>query len=129
MTSNVRYPSVDDVIDMNIFALDLSGDKHPHKLLGSRERIQAIIQKVKTEEIKGLTYQAALLMKELVSAHIFDGGNHRTAYGIAKMFLRRNGRRLRVLNWGDGYAFIKDLRSKPIEEIREWIEHGTPKES
>jgi prophage maintenance system killer protein len=61
---------------------------------GSREGIQTILERVKGEEGKGLTYQAALIMKELVSAHIFDGGNHRTAHGVAKMFLRRNGKRL-----------------------------------
>jgi hypothetical protein len=85
----VWYPSIDDVIDMNINALDLSGDKHPHKILGSHERIQAIIDKVKSEESKGLAYQAALLMKELAK-------------------------------------FVNEVN---IEEVKEWIEHGTSEES
>lgn len=125
----IWYPSVDDVTDMNINALDLSGDKHPHKMLGSARRISVILDSVKKEEDKGLTYQAALIMKEFVSAHIFDGGNHRTAYGLAKMFLRRNGKRLRMRDLNSAYPFIRGIGTKSIEEVREWIEHGTTKES
>ena len=73
VTKMVRYHSVDDVIDMNINALDLSGDKHPSKMLGSVAGIRAILEKIKAEESKGLTYQAAVIMRELVRAPIFWG--------------------------------------------------------
>lgn len=125
----VWYPSVDDVIDMNILALDLSGDKHPHKLLGTRAGIQSILDGVKAEETMGLTFQAAQLMQTIPKAHLFDGANHRTGYGIAKMFLRRNGRRLRVNDLKNAYPFIEDISNKTIEEIQEWIEHATTQES
>ncbi|MGA3298069.1 MAG: hypothetical protein ABSD41_11540 [Candidatus Bathyarchaeia archaeon] len=125
----VWYPSVDDVIDMNINALDLSGDKHPHKMLGSLKRIEAILGKVKSEEEMGMIHQAAVLLKEFADAQIFAGGNHRTGYGIAKMFLRRNGRRLRVNDYKNAYPFIKNIGDKSIDEIQKWIEHGTPQES
>jgi len=124
----VWYPSVDDVIDMNIHALDLSGDKHPHKMLGSASGIQAILDNAKTKENKGLTYQAAFLMKALVAAHIFAGAHHRTAYGVAKMFLRRNGRRLKVNDFSAAYPFIIHIGTKTVKEIQEWIEHGTSEE-
>ena len=39
-THVVWYPSVEDVIDANILSLDLSYDKHPPRLLGSRKGIQ-----------------------------------------------------------------------------------------
>ncbi len=125
----VWYPSVDDVIDMNINALDLSGDKHPHKMLGSKERIQAIIDHVKAEEEKGLAHQAAYLMKTFAHAQIFAGANHRTGYGLAKMFLRRNGKRLRVNDFKNVYPFIKNIGIKDIAEIQEWVEHGASQES
>jgi prophage maintenance system killer protein len=92
----VWYPSVDDVIDMNVNALDLSRDKYPYKMLGSVERIQTILERVREVEGDGLAHQAALIMKEFADAQIFAGANHRTGYGLAKMFLRRNGKRLRV---------------------------------
>lgn len=120
----VGYPSVDDVIDANILSLDLSRDKHPPRLLGSREGIQAILNEAKAAEERGLSYQAALLMKRLVYRQFFDGGNHRTAYAIAKMFLRRNGRSLSVARFEQAYQFIRGIDGKDIDEIQQWIEHG-----
>jgi prophage maintenance system killer protein len=57
------------------------------------------------------------------------GANHRTAYGLAKMFLRRNGKRLRVDDFKNAYPFIKNVGAKSIREIQEWIEHGASEES
>jgi|SRR5208282_3224464 len=125
----VWYPSVDDAIDMNINALDLTGDKHPHKMLGTKERIEAFFNKVKAEESKGVFYQAALMMKEFANGQVFAGANHRTGYGLAKMFLRRNDRKFRVNDFNAAYPFIRDIGNKGIDEIKEWIEHGTTKES
>ncbi len=119
----VWYPTADDVICANIEVLDLTGDKHPHKILGSREGIQAVIDRVNREG-GGLTHQAALLMRELVSIHAFDGANHRTAYIVAKTFLLRNGGRFRIDGLDVAYPFIKNIENKTIEEIQRWIEHG-----
>lgn len=69
------------------------------------------------------------MMKELVGAHIFDGGNHRTAYGIGKMFLEKNGRRFRITDFKNEYPFIKNIGNKSLEELQEWIEHGTAEKS
>jgi len=124
----IWYPSIDDVIDVNIDCLDLTRDRHPHKLRGSREGIQAIIDKVRQNENKGLSCQAALLMKKLVEYHPFDGANHRTAYIVAKMFLRRNGKRMRVAKLETAYPFIRNLGNKTLEEVQGWIENGTSEE-
>lgn len=51
----VWYPEVEDVVCVNIEVLDLTNDRHPHKLLGSRRGIQIIIDKVKNREESGLT--------------------------------------------------------------------------
>lgn len=120
----IWYPSVDDIICLNILVLDMTDDKHPHRLLGSREAIQVIIDKVRKGENRGLTYQAALLMKELAGQHVFDGANHRTAYAAARSFLLRNGRQLRIKRWTEAYPFIKSVETRSIEEIKRWIEHG-----
>jgi prophage maintenance system killer protein len=92
----VWYPSVDDIICANEIALDLTSDKHPSRLRRSRDSIQVLIDRVISEEAKGLNYQAALLLWGLADLHAFDGGNHRTAYVSAKTFLFKNGKRLRA---------------------------------
>jgi prophage maintenance system killer protein len=69
------------------------------------------------------------MMKDLSSGQVFAGANLRTAFGFAKLFLRRNGRTFRVTNFHTEYPFIKNVGSKPIAEIEEWIERETTKES
>ena len=125
----VWYPSVEDVIDANITVLDVGGDKHPHRLLLRPEAIQTVIDRMIKVETKGLAYQAAWLMKELVKLHAFDGANHRTAYLVAKIFLRRNGKRLRIARLEDAYLFISRLETKTVEQIQDWIEHGESERS
>lgn len=123
--SAVWYPSVDDAIRMNIVALGYSGDKHPHKLLSTPNRVQAILNQVKQAEPKGLNYQAALIMKNFVRAHVFAGANHRTAFGLASVFLSRNGHQLSVSDFGSAYPFIRNIEARSIHSIQEWIEHGS----
>ena len=118
------YPSVEDVIDANITVLDISADKHPHKLLVIPQAIQSVIDRMIEIENKGLTCQAAYLMKELANLHAFDGGNHRTAYLVAKMFLRRNDKRLTVDRLDSAYLFISHIETKTIEQVQDWIKHG-----
>lgn len=120
------YPSAQDAIDTNIDSLRMSGERHPHKILGSPRAIEAILNGVKAQERRGLSYQAALIMKEFVSVHVFAGANHRTAYGLAKLFLARNGQRLSVSDFGSAYPFIRSVRSKSVVAIQRWIEHGIP---
>ncbi len=125
----VWYPVVEDVIDANITGLDVGGDKHPHRLLLRPEAIKTVIDRMITVETKGLAYQAAWLMTELVKLHAFDGANHRTAYLVAKMFLRRNGKRLRIARLEDAYLFISRLETKSVEQVQDWIEHGESERS
>jgi len=126
----VWYPSVDDIVFTNfaVMSVDLD-DKHPHRLQTSPEGIQHIIDHMRESEGLGLTYQAAQLMSELVRFHPFAGGDRRTAHIVACVFLKKNGRRPRVERLRNGYAFIKDLGNKTVEQIQEWLEHGPTQES
>jgi hypothetical protein len=65
----VFYPTVTEIIEANKIALAMTKDKHPHKLRGSAQGIQSLIDDVKKSEDKGLTYQAARFMKEVVQKH------------------------------------------------------------
>lgn len=121
----VWYPSVDDVVYSNFIVLSLGDDRHSHRLRRSRESIEAVLYCVAQAEDQGITHQAAVLMKELARLHAFDGGNHRTAFLVAAVFLRQNGRRMKIERFGDAYAFISHLEDKSISQIQEWIEYGS----
>jgi prophage maintenance system killer protein len=117
----VLYPTVDDIIKANKRAV--RKDKHSHKLLRSVAAIQSLIDSIKNSASMGLTYQAARFMKEIVTPlHAFDGGNHRTAYSIANLFLIENGMSVRFVPETVSYAFAKAIGSKDVREVQEWIE-------
>jgi death-on-curing family protein len=120
----VWYPSVDDVVDVNVGVVDATRNKHPHGLLVSPLAIESVLERVRRVESEGTIRQAAQLMRELVVLHPFAGANHRTAYIVVKLFLRRNGRRPRIARLEGAYAFIGDLETKTVEEIEEWLKHG-----
>ena len=81
------------------------------------------------EEARGLTYQAAFFLQKIAQIQFFDGANHRTGYVAAKMFLRRNGKRFKVEQWEAAYSSINNIETKTLEDIQQWIEHGTTEES
>ena len=126
--TTVWYPSIEDVAYSNFIALSLGDDKHAHRLRRSRKSVQTVLDRVREAEGTGLTYQAAVLLKEIVRLHAFESGNHRTAFLVACLFLMRNGRTMRIERFGEAYAFIRDVETKSIEQIQEWIERGSPKE-
>lgn len=115
----VWYPSVEVIIKANKTAV--RSDKHRHKLLRSTRAIQSPVSSIKESESMGLTYQAARFMKELLHLHAFDGGNHRTAYSIATLFLIENGVRIRTVPSSISYPFAKAIDLKTVSEIQTWI--------
>lgn len=118
----VFYPTATEIVEANKIALAVTKDKHPHKLRGSARGIQNLIDDIKKSEDKGLTYQAARFMKEVVQMHPFDGANHRTSYLVTLFFLTRNGKRLKNEQPKKVDAFMKDIGAKEIEEIQGWIQ-------
>jgi prophage maintenance system killer protein len=117
----VWYPTPDDIILLDRLALRESRDKHPFKLLGTREGLQSMIDRIKEVERMGLSFQAARFMKDILLLHAFDGGNHRTAYMTAYNFLKMNGMEIRVVKRTIAEPFVKSLPEKSYEQIQTWI--------
>ena len=63
------YPTVDDIIKAN--KRSVRDGKHSHKLLRSVEAIESLIDSIKESTSMGLTYQAARVMKEIVTLYAF----------------------------------------------------------
>ncbi len=116
----VWYPTAEDVVKANMRAV--RDDKHPHKLLRSVRAIQSLIVSIRGSESMGLTYQAARFMKEFVYLHAFDGGNHRTAYTVATLFLIENEIVVRSVPATVSYSFVKQISKKSLKEVQEWIQ-------
>lgn len=118
----VYYPTATEIVEANKIALRLTKDKHPHKLRGSAVGIQHLIGDIKKVEDRGLTYQAARFMKEIVLLHPFDGGNNRTSFLATLLFLTRNGIKPKTEQPKAVDDFMRGIRAKEIEEVQEWIE-------
>lgn len=116
----VWYPTAEDVVKANKRVV--RNDKHPHKLLRSVPAIQSLIVSIMDSESMGLTYQAARFMKEFAFLHPFDGGNHRTAYTVATLFLIENEIAVRSVPVTVSYTFVEDLPKRSIKEVQEWIQ-------
>jgi death-on-curing family protein len=116
----VWYPSVEDVIKANKKVVRKS--KHAHKMLRSANAIQSLIDSVKESAWMGMTYQAARFMKDIVALHAFDGGNHRTGYSIAILFLMQNGVVVHFVSETIAYPFTQAIGSKNLREVQDWIE-------
>jgi prophage maintenance system killer protein len=90
-------------------------------MIRSTKAIQSLIDDVKKSESMGFTYQAARFMKEFVLLHAFDGGNHRTAYSMANLFLIENDVPVRTVHSSISIPFTKGITSKNVVEIQAWI--------
>ena len=117
----VWYPTPDDIILLDKLTLGESRDKHPFKLLSTREGLQSMVDTIKEVEGMGLSFQAARFMKDVLLLHAFDGGNHRTAYMAAYNFLKVNDMKVRVVEWTIAERFVKSVPEKSYEQIRTWI--------
>lgn len=80
-----------------------------------------------TRKYEGDIYQkAAFLLKEIVTAHVFEDGQHRTAFVTVEMFLRQNGETLYYRDYREAQRFLKRVHEHTLGEIAAWLRHGHP---
>jgi len=78
-----------------------------------------------TREYDGDIYQkAAFLLRELITAHVFEDGQHRTGFMVAAVFLRENGESLHCADYRQARSFLKSIRMYNVDQIAEWLRHG-----
>jgi len=122
----IIYPSTDEIIEYNAFAITLFDVKKSDNTdLLSISKLKKAIQKCKN--IKGNIYdKAATLLKTIVKAHAFASGNRRTAFVATKAFLLNNKARFRVKNDPNIARVMQGIREDyyKLDEIKEWIKNG-----
>ncbi len=83
-----------------------------------------IIKEVRNSD-GDIFHKASILLKRLITARIFEDGNHRTAYVAVKYFLKENGEDVYIENYLEGQKFLKMIHAYSIVEIAEWLKHGS----
>jgi death-on-curing protein len=75
------------------------------------------------DEYDNLYMRAACLLRKLVTAHLFEDGNKRTAWATTEMYLEFNN--AQPAERGEGVArVLKRIRRYDVEEIAEWLKTG-----
>jgi hypothetical protein len=67
-----------------------------------------------------------------VSVSLYDRVGYNGCFwvdDVTKMFLRRNGKRLRIARLEDACLFISRLETKTVEQVQDWIEDGESERS
>ena len=116
---------VEEVIEANKRVLSIyrakKGDKH--ELLGTRFKIQEILDRAKRK--KGDIYsKSAVLLQDLTKSHVFASGNRRTAYFVTTSFVHKNTRNLLIKeNIKENLEIFKKIRYNQIseEELIKWL--------
>lgn len=75
-------------------------------------------------DFDGLYLRAAFLLRKLVTAHLFEDGNKRTAWATTEIYLERNGTMPAERNQ-PVQKVLRRIRRYEVDELAEWLETGT----
>jgi len=126
----MNYPSADQIIKLNILALDLIRvkKKDASKVL-SFSKISGVLLDCRAH--KGDVYgKAVVLLFGLIKAHAFASGNRRTAFLAMKLFLKNNNAKIGITDDPSNAIVMRGIREGHYAEaeIREWIISGKIRE-
>lgn len=120
----VQYLTVEEIVAIHRMILEGMGGR---KGLREHGLLFAACEKPKTiiagrEVYEGLLRKATVLLEALINYHPFIDGNKRTAFLVAKNFLKLNGCYLSVKK-NDGMNFIIAIANKKISlrDTENWI--------
>lgn len=83
--------------------------------------LRALLAAAETQD--GVYQRAAFLLRKLITEHLFEDGNKRTAWVTTREYLESNG--LRPAETGDRVPHIlRRIRRYEIGEIAQWLETG-----
>jgi death-on-curing protein len=120
LRSSVEHLTVDEVLaihDTLIATFGGSGGLRDAGLL------ESALFRPRTGYYEGLAEMAAALFESLLMNHPFVDGNKRIAFFATDLFLRLNGRRLKV-DADDAHGFLIDLLDRSVcdyQNLLPWI--------
>ena len=123
----MEYLTVEEVIEINKIVLrEIRVRKADQPRVLADWKLEEGLELVK--KTQGDIYDKAVaVVTELARGHAFASGNRRTAYVTAKVFLERNGAKMRVKHDPNVLQGIREgFYSK--KEIKEWLKGNAIKE-
>lgn len=77
----------------------------------------------KAAEYDDVYIRAAFLLRKVVTAHVFEDGNKRTAWNVATSYLEQAGAQRADTDVGEARV-VRSIRKYEAEEIAKWLETG-----
>lgn len=106
------------------YDLDHKGAAVPHPAVHCRE----IIRETRDNHFDPYN-RAAYLLRRLITAHLFEDANKRTAWMTTREYLDRHGLKPAKTDKTDTEPVLDAIRAFDVDELSEWLETGTIDES
>ncbi|MCD2203852.1 Fic family protein [Halobacterium sp. KA-6] len=122
MTDDPYLPTVAEIIATHEEVEDVYNLKHTGtRVAAPKLKTKRIIRDA--DEYNDVYTRAAYLLRKLITRHVFEDGNKRTAWVTTRKFLDDHGE-IPAEHGPNAEQFLKRIRRYDVEEIAEWLETG-----
>lgn len=123
MGSETELPTPTEIIEIHKEIERENGLTHT----GSRRRfpkqtLAGILAEI--DEHDGVYLRAGALLKRLISTHLFEDGNKRTAWTVTRLYLDDNGTEPAVRDSDHVAPILRRIQRFDADELAEWLETG-----
>lgn len=99
------------------YELEFTGTRGPAPTVRLREILDDVAEQ------DSLWHRAAFLLRSLITAHVFEDGNKRTAWATTEIYLERNGA-VPAERGTPVEEILLRIRRYEVDELAEWLETG-----
>lgn len=92
------------------------------RVAAPRLQLQEVLEGVR--DYDGVYMRAACLLRKVLTAHLFEDGNKRTAWSVTRQYLEKYGIRPAQRREVVVGHFLRSIRSYDVDEIAKWLETG-----
>ena len=122
----ILFPTLEEVLELHHYLIDRFGGSHGVRDMGL---LESALFRPQTGYYQDMAEMAAALLESLLFNHAFIDGNKRVAFFATDIFLRLNGRKLKV-NPKAAHRFLIETivkKKNRYQALEAWIrKHLTP---
>lgn len=122
MQDDDRLPSPDEILAIHD-EIEVAEDMKYRGTRVAAPRLELRELLNEAGELDGVYLRAASLLRKLISAHLFEDGNKRTAWTVTWIYLERHG--LQPAEQDESVErVLRRIRRFDVGEIADWLESG-----
>jgi prophage maintenance system killer protein len=116
-------PTADEVIEIHDEIEEQYDLKHTGAAVASPWlELREILEDI--EEYDGTYLRAAGLLRHILTAHVFEDGNKRTAWTTTVLYLENHDAEPAVRERDEAEQVLKRIRRFDVDEIAKWLANG-----